>query len=233
MNKVTIIGNLAADPKMINTDNSQLAKYRVITSIKWKDDNGNSQEKTEGINIVTFGKAAENIKNHIKKGSKVLVEGKIQTKKRKDKNGNTLYSTEVISNGPVKFLPQSSASLNRVSLLGNLGKDPKTNYLDTNKIISNFSIATTEHWSNSNGEKQETTEWHKIIVFDKKAELCDQYLEKGDLVYLEGRLQTRKWKDSNNVARYTTEVVVDNIKFMSSTKNNGTPNDYPENDVPF
>lgn len=109
------------------------------------------------------------------------------------------------------------ASLNKVLLIGNLGKDPETRYMPDGSAVCNFSIATAESWKDKEGNKQEKTEWHNIVVYRKLAEICGQYLKKGSQVYLEGRLQTRKWQDkTSGQDRYTTEIVCDEMKMLGS-----------------
>ncbi|MBF0176350.1 MAG: single-stranded DNA-binding protein [Magnetococcales bacterium] len=99
-------------------------------------------------------------------------------------------------------------SLNKVQLIGNLGADPEVRYSQAGKPIAAFSVATSESWKDAQGEKKERTEWHRVVIFGKAAEIAQQYLRKGSRVYLEGRLQTRKWTDKQNIERYTTEVTL-------------------------
>lgn len=108
------------------------------------------------------------------------------------------------------------ASLNKVLLIGNLGKDPEMRYMPDGAAICNFSIATTESWKDKNtGQKQEKTEWHNITMYRRLAEIAGQYLKKGSSVYIEGRLQTRKWQDKTTGAdRYTTEIIADEMKML-------------------
>jgi single-strand DNA-binding protein len=101
------------------------------------------------------------------------------------------------------------AGINKVILVGNLGAKPEIKYATNGNAISNLSVATSESWTDkSTGQKQERTEWHRVSLFGKLAEIAGQYLDKGSKVYIEGKLQTRKWQDQNGQDRYTTEVVV-------------------------
>jgi single-strand DNA-binding protein len=103
-----------------------------------------------------------------------------------------------------------AGGINKVILVGNLGQDPEIRYTADGRPIANFSIATSESWRDkSSGEKREKTEWHRVVVFGKLAEICGEYLSKGRQVYIEGKLQTRKWQGQDGQDRYTTEVVVD------------------------
>jgi single-strand DNA-binding protein len=103
-------------------------------------------------------------------------------------------------------------SLNKVTLIGNLGKDPEVSYTASGVAVAKFSIATNERWKDQEGNFQERTEWHNIVAWRKLAEICGQYLKKGSKVYLEGKLQTRSWDDKNTGAkRYMTEIVADDM----------------------
>jgi single-strand DNA-binding protein len=97
--------------------------------------------------------------------------------------------------------------INKVLLIGNLGSDPEIKTMPSGDMVANFSIATSERWTTKDGSKEERTEWHRIVAFRRLAEICNEYLFKGKQVYIEGRLQTRKWEDREGVTRYTTEVV--------------------------
>lgn len=100
-------------------------------------------------------------------------------------------------------------SLNKAMLIGRLGKDPEIRNTQAGTSIANFSIATSETWKNKQGEKQEKTEWHNVVIFNEKlAELAGQYLKKGSQVYIEGKITTRKWEDKEGATRYTTEIVL-------------------------
>lgn len=102
------------------------------------------------------------------------------------------------------------AGVNKVILVGHLGRDPEVRYTPDGRGICNFTMATTETWKDKNtGEKRDKTEWHRVVVFGKLAEICGEYLSKGKQVYIEGKLQTRKWQGQDGQDRYTTEVVVD------------------------
>ena len=108
------------------------------------------------------------------------------------------------------------ASVNKVILIGNVGRDPETRYMPSGDAMVNLSLATTDTWKDKNGEKQEKTEWHRIVIFGKTAEIAGQYLRKGSQVYIEGRLQTRKWTDKEGQERYTTEIVADRMQMLGS-----------------
>lgn len=108
------------------------------------------------------------------------------------------------------------ASVNKVILVGNLGRDPEVKYMPNGEAVCNFSIATTDSWKDKQGAKQERTEWHNIVMYRKLAEIAGEYLKKGRPVYIEGRLQTRKWQDKEGNDRYTTEIVADSMQMLGS-----------------
>ncbi|MCP3164844.1 single-stranded DNA-binding protein [Myxococcus qinghaiensis] len=107
-----------------------------------------------------------------------------------------------------------AGGVNKVILIGNLGADPEVRFTPGGQAVANFRIATSESWQDKNGQKQERTEWHRIVVWGKLAELCGEYLKKGRQCYVEGRLQTREWMDKENRKNYTTEVVANAVTFL-------------------
>ncbi|MCB9060028.1 MAG: single-stranded DNA-binding protein [Halobacteriovoraceae bacterium] len=112
-------------------------------------------------------------------------------------------------------------SVNKVILLGRLGQDPEIKYTPSGAAVCNFSLATSESWVDKSGQKQERTEWHRVVVWNKLAELCNQYLSKGRQAYIEGRLQTRSWDDQNGQKRYTTEVNASTVQFIGGQASAG------------
>jgi len=133
--------------------------------------------------------------------------------------------------------------LNRVMLIGNLGKDPEIRYTAGGTAVASFSVATTEKWKDKQGQQQAETEWHNIVVWNKLAEICGDYLKKGNKVYLSGKIKTRKWQDKDGNDRYTTEIVADDMKMLDGKPSNnqdgytppadqgGDPD--PSNSIPF
>lgn len=105
-------------------------------------------------------------------------------------------------------------SVNKVMLIGRLGNNPEIRYTNTGTAVANFNVATSENWNDKNGQKQERTEWHRVVVWGKLAELCEKYLSKGRQCFVEGRLQTRSWDDKEGNKRYTTEIVAATIQFL-------------------
>lgn len=106
----------------------------------------------------------------------------------------------------------ASRGVNKVIIVGNLGNDPEIRHMQNGNSVANLTIATSENWSDKqSGEKKEQTEWHRVVIFGKLAEIAGEYLRKGSQVYIEGKLQTRKWQDKDGADRYTTEVVVNHV----------------------
>lgn len=108
------------------------------------------------------------------------------------------------------------ASVNKVILIGNLGRDPEVRFTQGGTPVANFTMATTERWNDPSGEKKERTEWHRIVVWGKQAEVAAEYLKKGRSVYVEGSLQTREWTDRDGNKRYTTEVRAQRLQFLGA-----------------
>lgn len=145
--------------------------------------------------------------------------------------------------------------INKAILIGNLGADPEFRATQSGTSVTTFNVATTERWRGQDGQMQESTEWHRIVAWAKLADICNQYLHKGSRVYIEGKIQTRKWQDQNGVDRYTTEIIAREMKMLSpsgdssgggsgekpqgSSGNEPPPFDFPNNsrgigeDVPF
>jgi len=130
-------------------------------------------------------------------------------------------------------------SLNKVLLIGHLGSDPESRFMTSGNAVTNFSLATNESWKSSEGEIKDKTEWHKVVIFGKRAETVSEYLNKGQLVYIEGRLQTRSWEDKDGVKRYTTEVLCENFTMLGRKSDGASGGTSPkadseqEDDLPF
>jgi single-strand DNA-binding protein len=120
------------------------------------------------------------------------------------------------------------ASVNKVIIVGNLGRDPETRYLPSGEAVTNISVATTSTWKDkASGEKKEETEWHRVSAFGRLAEIMGEYLKKGSQVYIEGQLRTRKWQDKEGKDRYTTEIRADVMQMLGSRAGSGEPRGEP------
>lgn len=138
------------------------------------------------------------------------------------------------------------AGVNKVILVGRLGREPEVRYTPNGAAVANFNIATSEEWKDKNtGEKQERTEWHRIVAWRRLGEICGEYLHKGSQVYIEGRLQTRSWEDRDGNTRYTTEIVAQTMQMLGAASKEGRPESgdehfaveepisIPDDDIPF
>ena len=129
--------------------------------------------------------------------------------------------------------------LNKVMIIGNLGADPEMRYTQSGTPVCNFNVATTERYKNKDGEQVEETEWHRIVAWQRLAEICGEYLNTGSKVYIEGKIQTRKWQDKDGNDRYTTEIVAREMKMLDSRGSNDEQHREPAaeqsvgDDVPF
>ena len=122
------------------------------------------------------------------------------------------------------------SGINKAIVVGNLGRDPEVKYTTGNVAVANFTVATSEKWKDkSTGELQEKTEWHRIVAWRELAESCGKYLRKGSKVYLEGKLETRKWTDSNEVDHYSTEIIAQKIEFLDPREKKDTAGTSPSN----
>jgi single-strand DNA-binding protein len=125
------------------------------------------------------------------------------------------------------------ASVNKVILVGNLGRDPETRYMPDGAAITNVSVATSFQWNDkASGEKKEETEWHRVVFRGKLAEVAGEYLKKGSQVYVEGRLRTRKWQDKEGQDKYTTEIVAERMQMLGSRAGGGEPRGEPRGEPP-
>lgn len=121
------------------------------------------------------------------------------------------------------------ASINKVILVGHLGQDPEVKYMPSGGAVTNTSIATTAKWKDkASGQDQEQTEWHRVVFFNRLAEVVGEYLHKGSQIYIEGNLRTRKWKDQNGIDRYTTEIVAREMQMLGSANNNNANQAQPQ-----
>lgn len=123
-----------------------------------------------------------------------------------------------------------AGTINKVILIGRLGRDPELRYTPGGKAVANFTMATSETWKDADGEKQENTEWHRIVLWGKTAELAAKFLAKGSQVYIEGKLQTREWTDKEGAQRYTTEIIANHMTFLSEKADKGEGGSAPADD---
>ena len=116
----------------------------------------------------------------------------------------------------------ASKGVNKAVILGNVGNDPELRYMSNGKAVANFTVATSEQWKDQQGQKQERTEWHRMVAYDKLAEIIGQYVKKGSKLYLEGKLQTREWTDQQGQKKYTTEIIVSEMQMLDGKPQQGS-----------
>jgi single-strand DNA-binding protein len=121
--------------------------------------------------------------------------------------------------------------VNKVILIGNLGRDPELRYTPSGAAVANFTLATNESWTDKDGNTQEHTEWHRIVAWNRLAEICGEYLKKGSQIYVEGRVRTRSWEDKDGVKRYVTEVIAREIQMLGRREGGAIPEPPPPADV--
>ncbi len=121
------------------------------------------------------------------------------------------------------------SGVNKVIIVGRLGTDPELKTVTSGQNVCRLSVATSENWTDRDGQKQERTEWHRVVVWGKMADICGQHLSKGRQVYLEGRLQTRSWEDPQGQKRYTTEIVANTVQFLGANERSGGQSNYGNN----
>jgi len=266
INKIILIGNLEADPEVRYTPSgTAVANFNMATEEQWSDREGQKQTRKGWHRIVAWRRLGEICGEYMRKGSQCFIEGRLQTRSWEDQDGNKRWTTEVIaqnmqmlgsadrgqseqfSDGPdstQNATPQGG--VNKVILLGRLGSDPEVKQIPSGSTVANFSIATSEEWKDKNsGEKQERTEWHRIVAWDKLGQMCGQSLHKGSQVYIEGRVQTRSWEGQDGNKRWTTEIVAQMVRILGASGKGGRaesteerfpteePINVPEDDIPF
>ena len=116
----------------------------------------------------------------------------------------------------------ASKGVNKAVILGNVGNDPELRFMSNGKAVANFNVATSEQWKDQQGQKQERTEWHRMVAYDKLAEIIGQYVKKGSKLYLEGKLQTREWTDQQGQKKYTTEIIVSEMQMLDGKPQQGS-----------
>lgn len=236
LNKVMIVGNLGRDPEMRYTPSGRpVTSFSMACSRGWVTSDGERREDTEWFNVVAWGDLAEGCNQLLRKGSRVYVSGRLQTRGWDDQEGHKHYRTELVASeliplndrgdGALSFAQEAPSqdeldsdeivnSLNQVMLIGRLGRDPEMRYTASGKPVTSFSIATRRRWLDSEGGRRDETEWFNVVAWGNLAEICRQYLGKDHRVYVEGRMQTRSWEDSSGQRHYRTEVVANEMLIL-------------------
>jgi single-strand DNA-binding protein len=222
MNKATIIGFVEQNPEVRSAASGQpVTMFSVATNRRWTTNAGETRESIEWFNVVAWGSLAEAAGRQLARGQRIYVEGHLQTRSWDDAQGQRLFRTELVAN---KLIPAGTQDgdrfgsseempmcLNRVLVIGNLGRDPEMRYTPGGQAVTSFSLAATRTWSTSNGDRQEATEWFNVITWGSLAEICNQYLTKGRRVCVEGELRTRGWEQPDGHKHFRTELVANEM----------------------
>jgi len=231
MNKVMLIGFVGRDPEMRYTSSGQpVTTFSISTNRRWTTSEGEARESNEWFNAVAWGSLAEAANANLRQDRRTYVEGHLQTRSWEDAEGQRQFRTEVIATklillgspehsgepilpGTSESGPQTQASeemplcLNRVMIIGNLGRDPEMRYTPGGQAVTSFNVAATRTWTTAGGERRSSTEWFGVVAWGNLAEICNEYLTKGRRVYIEGELRTYGWEEPNGKKHFRTELV--------------------------
>lgn len=224
LNKVMIIGFVEREPEVRYTAQGQaVMSVSVSTNRRWTTSAGEPRQSIEWFHVVAWGNLAELASKRIRKDQRVYVEGHLQTRTWESADGQSHSRTEVVAS---KLIPLDHRSepqnleeeseemplcLNRVMVIGNLGRDPEMRYTPGGQALTSFSLAATRTWTSSDGGRHDATEWFNVVSWGNLAEICNQYLTKGRRVYVEGELRTRGWEQSDGQKHFRTELVANEM----------------------
>jgi single-strand DNA-binding protein len=225
MNKVMIIGFVEREPEVRYTPQGQaVASFSVSTNRRWTTGAGQLRETNEWFNVIAWGDLAKAATGLLHRDRRIFTEGSLQTRSWDDEQGQRHVRTEVVAN---KLIPMDSREdldeasphsceetplcLNRVMIIGNLGRDPEMRYTPDGQAVTSFSLAATRSWSPGNGGRRDATEWFNVVSWGSLAEICNRYLSKGRRVYVEGELRTRGWEQPDGRKHFRTELVANEM----------------------
>jgi single-strand DNA-binding protein len=235
LNRVVIIGFVEQDPDLRYTPEGRpVTSFSVSTGRRWTTTTGETRESTEWFNLVAWGSLAEAASQRLRKDRRVYAEGQIQTRSWEDEDRQRHCRTEVVAEMLIPMddrtavfqeagdgnSEETPACLNRVTVIGNLGRDPEMRYTTGGQAVTSFSLAATRPWTSADGERQDTTEWFNVVSWGSLAEICNQYLSKGRRVYIEGELRTRGWEQSNGMKHFRTELVANEMILLGPRPRN-------------
>jgi len=225
MNKVMIIGFVEREPEIRYTPQGQaVASFCVSTNRRWTTGAGQLRETNEWFNLIAWGDLAKAAMELVGQDQRIYAEGFLQTRSWDDQEGQRHVRTEVVAN---KLIPmdrrdnivdypnggceETPLCLNRVMIIGNLGRDPEMRYTPDGQAVTSFSLAATRSWSSGNGGRRDATEWFNVVSWGSLAEICNRYLSKGRRVYVEGELRTRGWEQPDGRRHFRTELVANEM----------------------
>jgi single-strand DNA-binding protein len=225
LNRVQIIGHLVQDPDIRQTPSGQsVGDLVMITKYVFKDNTGVEQEGNAYHYIVVWRGLADVCGQYLRQGSQIYIAGRLQTDSWEDEAGQKRYKTKIIAdemimldsrnqniNIPIPFTSPVAGALNKAEIIGNLTKDPELRQTPNGAVVCTMGVATNYSWKDKEGQTQEKTEFHNVVVWDRIAEEVHKYLKKGRKLYVSGRLQTRAWETPEGIKKYSTEIIADNI----------------------
>jgi single-strand DNA-binding protein len=251
LNKVMIIGFVEREPALRHTTQGQpVASFSVLTNRRWTTSAGEGRESTEWFNVVAWGGLAEAASKLLRKDQRLYAEGHLQTRSWEDENRQRHFRTEVVASRLIPMdgrdaIPNDTLQdetgetplcLNRVMVIGNLGRDPEMRYTPGGQAVTSFSLAATRTWTSNNGGRHDATEWFNVVSWGNLAEICNQYLTKGRRVYIEGELRTRGWEQPDGTKHFRTELVANEMILLGPRRaHGGTVHTHPlsEEQSPF
>jgi single-strand DNA-binding protein len=251
MNRVMVIGFVERDPEMRRRSTGQsVTCFSLSARRRWKTSTGESRESTEWFNVVAWGDLAEAASLRLRRGQRTYAEGHLQTRCWDDRSGQRHVRTEIVAEtlipmsgqrgGPDNHIEDRDETmplcLNRVTVIGNLGRDPEMRYTPGGQAITSFSLAATRRWVTAEGERRDATEWFNVVSWGTLAEICNQYLCKGRRVYVEGELRTRGWEQADGSRHFRTELVANEMIMLGPRPRSeeiGQASPWLEDESPF
>jgi single-strand DNA-binding protein len=222
MNKVMVIGFVERGPEMRRgPDGQAVTSIGVSAQRRWTTNAGEPRQSTAWFHIVAWGSLAESASRLILEGERIYAQGYLQTRQWEDGEGQRQVRTEVVAEKLIPMGPCDAADenrlgheiedlplcLNRMMVIGNLGRNPEMRYTPGGQAVTSFSIAATRKLTAASGQRQDATEWFNVISWGSLAEICNQYLGRGSRVYVEGELRTRGWEQPDGRKHFRTELV--------------------------
>jgi single-strand DNA-binding protein len=226
LNKAMIIGYVEREPELRHTSDGQsVVSFSVSTSRRWTTNSGETRQSTEWFHIVAWGSLAEVACSRLSLGHRVYAEGLLQTRSWEDASGHRQFRTEFVAEKLIPFgidqaeetradgtgVEEAPHCLNRVMVMGNLGRDPEMRYTPDGQAVTSFSLAATRSLTTHGGERRDATQWFNVVSWGSLAEICNEYLTKGRRVYVEGELRTRSWEQPGAKKHFRTELVADEM----------------------
>jgi single-strand DNA-binding protein len=245
LNKATIIGFVEQQPeRRYTTEGRAVASFSVSTNRRWTTNAGEDREAIEWFHIVAWGKLAELVGERLQENQRIYAEGHLQTRGWEDETGQRHFRTEVVASKIIPMdnryampdgeaednSPETPLCLNRVMVIGNLGRDPEMRYTPSGQAVTCFSLAATRSWTKTSGNRRDATEWFNVVSWGSLAEICNQFLTKGRRVYIEGELRTRGWEQPGGKKHFRTELVANEMIMLGPRPSAGGAKAAPNSD---